>query len=124
MGVGVPLKWHTYGLTSAQRMQPVVKRFVFMTSPIAICSQHFIQTYTSIMLFIFAMLLHPDAQKMAQEEIDRVVGRSRLPDFSDRESLSVVECVMQETFRWQPPVPLGILFVDYHLFQTYPTKYL
>ncbi|KAJ3492019.1 hypothetical protein NLI96_g265 [Meripilus lineatus] len=65
-------------------------------------------TSSSILLFIFSMLIHPDALKKAQEEIDRVVGHNRLPDFSDRESLPMVECVMQENFRWHQPVPLGI----------------
>ena len=53
------------------------------------------------------MLRHPEAQRKAQEEIDRVVGRNRLPDFSDRESLPFVECMMQETFRLYHPIPLG-----------------
>ena len=55
------------------------------------------------------MLRHPETQKKAQEEIDRVVGKRRLPDFSDRELLPMVECVMQETFRLYHPIPLGAL---------------
>ena len=57
---------------------------------------------------IFALLLYPQAQKKAQDEIDRVVGSGRLPDFSDRESLPFVNCLMYETIRqvalsdWQP----------------------
>lgn len=35
--------------------------------------------------FIFAYLIyHPEVQKKAQEEIDRVVGRSRMPTIDDR----------------------------------------
>ena len=37
--------------------------------------------------FVMAMILYPDVQKKAQEEIDRVVGSDRLPDFQDRKSL-------------------------------------
>lgn len=33
----------------------------------------------TVMHFIYAMLLHPDVQKKAQEELDRVVGQDRLP---------------------------------------------
>lgn len=60
------------------------------------------------MLFIFAMLFHRDSQKRVQEEIDRVVGRNRLPDFSDRESLPLLECLIQETFRLYHPIPIGM----------------
>ncbi|KAF7300106.1 Cytochrome P450 [Mycena kentingensis (nom. inval.)] len=44
----------------------------------------------------------------AQEELDRVVGRDRAPTFEDRSQLPYVECVLQEVFRWAPPVPLGL----------------
>ncbi|KAJ3481038.1 hypothetical protein NLI96_g7942 [Meripilus lineatus] len=62
----------------------------------------------SIVLVIFAMLHHPEAQAKAQKEIDRVIGTSRLPDFSDRESLPMVECVIQESLRWNQPAPLAV----------------
>ncbi|KAH9914561.1 uncharacterized protein B0H18DRAFT_1125442 [Fomitopsis serialis] len=40
---------------------------------------------------LFTVVLHPDACKKAQEEIDRVVGDSRSPDFGDRASLAYVD---------------------------------
>ncbi|KAI6155467.1 cytochrome P450 [Pisolithus tinctorius] len=42
----------------------------------------------------------------AQEEIDRVVGDARLPEFKDREHLPYVEALLIETLRWKPIVPL------------------
>ncbi|KAI0768442.1 cytochrome P450 [Irpex lacteus] len=65
-------------------------------------------TWHSVTMFIACMLLHPEVQRKAQEELDRVVGRGRLPDFSDRESLPYLQCVMYETLRWHPVVPLGL----------------
>ncbi|KAL0566131.1 hypothetical protein V5O48_015886 [Marasmius crinis-equi] len=44
--------------------------------------------------FILAMLQYPDIMEKAQEEIDRIVGTDRLPDFRDRESLPYVEAVL------------------------------
>ncbi|KAI0755469.1 cytochrome P450 [Irpex lacteus] len=41
--------------------------------------------------FIACMLLNPDAQAKAQREIDEVVGRDRLPNFADRDSLPYVQ---------------------------------
>jgi len=50
-------------------------------------------------IFILTMLLHPDCQRRAQEEIDAVVGSDRLPDFNDRDSLPYLECILNETHR-------------------------
>ncbi|KZT12723.1 cytochrome P450 [Laetiporus sulphureus 93-53] len=58
--------------------------------------------------FILAMTLHPDIYKKARAEIDRVVGTVRLPDFPDRDSLPYLECVLEEVYRWNCPVPLGL----------------
>jgi hypothetical protein len=47
------------------------------------------------------MLLHPEYQVKAQQEIDSVVGAAaRLPGFEDRGQLPLVECIMQETLRF------------------------
>ncbi|KIL71227.1 hypothetical protein M378DRAFT_154728 [Amanita muscaria Koide BX008] len=57
--------------------------------------------------FIMAMTLYPDTQKKAQEEIDRVIGKDRLPTLDDRPSLPYVEAVYREVLRWRPITPLG-----------------
>jgi hypothetical protein len=46
------------------------------------------------------MILYPECQKRAREEIDAVVGLDRLPELSDRESLPYLESVVQEAFRY------------------------
>lgn len=58
--------------------------------------------------FILAMVLHPEVQARAQEELDRVVGRGRLPDFGDRKDLVYIGAVVKEIFRWCPVAPLGL----------------
>ncbi|KAJ7889483.1 cytochrome P450, partial [Mycena olivaceomarginata] len=65
-------------------------------------------TWSALSVFILAMVLHPEYQLKAQEELDKVIGTARLPEFADRESLPYVECVYQEVFRWAPGVPLGV----------------
>ncbi|KAF8991973.1 cytochrome P450 [Cyathus striatus] len=45
---------------------------------------------------------------IAQLELDRVVGRDRLPEFEDREELPYLECVLQECYRWNSVVPIGV----------------
>lgn len=61
-----------------------------------------------ISTFFLAMTLHPEVQRKAHEEIDRVVGRDRLPTFADRDSLPYVEAVFKESFRWHALTPLGL----------------
>ncbi|KAL6308002.1 cytochrome P450 [Sparassis latifolia] len=65
-------------------------------------------TVTTLSVFFLTMVLHPEVYKKAQEEVDRVVGRGRLPDFNDRDSLPYLECVLKEVYRWNVPLPLGI----------------
>ncbi len=55
------------------------------------------------------MTLYPEVQRKAQTEIDRVVGNSRLPDFSDQDALPYVQAVLKEVLRWHPVAPLGVL---------------
>lgn len=45
------------------------------------------------------MLLYPDTQRAAQDELDRVVGQNRLPTLEDRESLPYVTALTKEVLR-------------------------
>ena len=58
-------------------------------------------------LFV-AILLNPDLQKKAQDELDSVIGRERLPTFEDRPRLPFINAVCKETLRWNPTTPLGV----------------
>ncbi|KAH9951189.1 cytochrome P450 [Amylocystis lapponica] len=64
-------------------------------------------TVTMLLTFFMAMELNPDVFKKAKDEMDRVVGRDRLPDFDDHDSLPYLECIIKELYRWNPAVPLG-----------------
>ncbi|PYI36822.1 O-methylsterigmatocystin oxidoreductase [Aspergillus indologenus CBS 114.80] len=66
-------------------------------------------TVSTLTSFFLAMVLFPEVQKKAQEEIDRVVGTSRLSGFADRENLPYIEAVVKEAFRWHPVVPMGVV---------------
>lgn len=54
------------------------------------------------------MTAFPDTQRMAQEEIDRVVGHDRLPTVSDRLNLPYTEAMVKEVLRWHPVAPMGL----------------
>ncbi|KAF5366998.1 hypothetical protein D9758_003981 [Tetrapyrgos nigripes] len=63
---------------------------------------------SSLSSFILAMIIHPEVQEKARNEIDRVIGTGRLPDFSDRGSLPYIDAIVKETIRWSPVAPLGL----------------
>lgn len=63
---------------------------------------------STVVAFFLAMSINPQVQRKAQEEIDKVVGSSRLPTFSDRENLPYVDAIVKEALRWHPIGPLGL----------------
>ncbi|KAF8504849.1 cytochrome P450 [Russula emetica] len=65
-------------------------------------------TASTVMVFIVAALLHPGMQKMAQEQLDTVTMRERLPTFEDRPRLPFVDAICKEVMRWRPTTPLGV----------------
>lgn len=67
----------------------------------------FLQTAAAAQTFILAMAMFPEVQRKAQAEIDAIIGRKRLPDFNDYDSLPYINAVVKETLRWQPVVPVG-----------------
>ncbi|TWU70909.1 hypothetical protein ED733_002379 [Metarhizium rileyi] len=60
--------------------------------------------------FVLAMILFPEVQDRAQEEIDSTIG-GRLPDFEDRENLPYVSAVTMESLRWFPITPINTTHV-------------
>ena len=66
------------------------------------------QTHGSIMIFIIAMAMNPSVQARAQEELNTVVGKDRLPTFSDRDSLPYIRALILEVLRWGSIVPLNV----------------
>ncbi|KAF4615708.1 hypothetical protein D9613_012506 [Agrocybe pediades] len=65
-------------------------------------------TWSTTATFMLAMLLYPEVQKKAQQEIDAFIEENRLPTFSDRSNLPYVNCIVSETYRWYNAAPTGI----------------
>lgn len=66
-----------------------------------------LKTVHAITTFFLAMVIHPEVLVRAQEELDRVIGRDRLPGILDRPQLPYIEAVVKETLRWNNVVPMG-----------------
>ncbi|EJD46780.1 cytochrome P450 [Auricularia subglabra TFB-10046 SS5] len=64
-------------------------------------------TGSAILVFIMAMVLWPEYQRKAQDELDRVLGE-RLPDFGDEASLPYTEAIIRETYRVYPVTPFAV----------------
>nr|BAL05118.1 cytochrome P450 [Phanerodontia chrysosporium] len=64
-------------------------------------------TVAAMGTFMLAMALHPEVQRWVQEELDRVVGRERLPEMADQPALPRVMATVHEVLRWHPPLPLA-----------------
>ncbi|KIY74106.1 cytochrome P450 [Cylindrobasidium torrendii FP15055 ss-10] len=65
-------------------------------------------TSATIVTFLLAMIIHPEIQKRAQEDLDKVVGNERLPVFNDRVDLPYLYYIISELGRWHPVTPLGV----------------
>ncbi|KIJ54070.1 hypothetical protein M422DRAFT_241328 [Sphaerobolus stellatus SS14] len=63
---------------------------------------------SGLLTLIFAMVQYPEAQKKAQEEIDRIV-KNHLPTLDDRARLPYTNAFCEETQRWRPVFPLGMV---------------
>ena len=71
-----------------------------------------------MMWFIVGALVRPEIQTMAQEELDAVIGRERLPTFEDRPKLPFVDAMCMEVLRWRPVAPIGESLLSIHLTYT------
>jgi hypothetical protein len=58
--------------------------------------------------FFLAMVMFPEVQKIAQQEIDSVLHGKRLPDFDDMSSLPYVTALVMEVQRWHPALPKSV----------------
>ncbi|KAL6410650.1 O-methylsterigmatocystin oxidoreductase [Ilyonectria robusta] len=65
-------------------------------------------TWSTLVVFVLNMTLHPDIQAKAQAILDEVIGRDRLPTFEDRPKLRYIDYIVQETLRWCPVSPVGV----------------
>ncbi|KAF9033182.1 cytochrome P450 [Panaeolus papilionaceus] len=62
-------------------------------------------TVATVNAFFLAMILFPETMRKAQHELDSVVGRDRLPAFSDRDNLPYTNAVALEALRWHAVSP-------------------
>ncbi|KAF9526061.1 cytochrome P450 [Crepidotus variabilis] len=62
--------------------------------------------------FFYLIAKHPEVQERAQSEIDRLVGKDRLPSYDDRNHLPYIEAIYREVLRAKPPVHTSVYQVN------------
>ena len=66
-----------------------------------------LKTSSAIQSFFLAATLHPEVVRLAQQQLDEVLGRERLPDSTDMPRLPYISAIAKEVLRWRPPTPIG-----------------
>ncbi|KAK7676963.1 hypothetical protein QCA50_020081 [Cerrena zonata] len=69
-------------------------------------------TTSTIRTFILAMILFPEVQICAQEEVDRVTGGQRLPTMDDNKSMPYVNALILDVLRWNCVAPTAFPHVS------------
>lgn len=65
-------------------------------------------TGQTIEMFVMIAVTFPEQVAKAQEELDSIVGRGRLPLYDDKPNLPFVCAFIEETTRWRPLAMAGI----------------
>ena len=71
-------------------------------------------TSTTLSWAVLYMLRHPDVQAKVQSELDKVVGRGRLPTMADRQDLPYTEATLMEVQRHASILPTGLAHYSRH----------
>nr|BAN19900.1 cytochrome P450 [Echinochloa phyllopogon] len=94
-------------MLSLQKTEPDVYTDAFINALVANLLSAGTETTSTTMEWTMSLLLnHPDVLKKAQEEIDSNVGGGRLLDKNDIPHLPYLHCIINETLRLYPVVPM------------------
>jgi cytochrome P450 len=66
-----------------------------------------LQSAAAVHAALQALTLYPEVQRLAQAEIDSIIGRDRFPEHADLPFLPYVTAICREVFRWHAIGPLG-----------------
>ncbi|XP_058424219.1 cytochrome P450 2D14-like [Diceros bicornis minor] len=67
-----------------------------------------VSTSTTLAWALLLMILHPDAQRRVQQEIDEVIGQARRPEMGDQTHMPFTMAVVHEVQRFGDIIPLGL----------------
>lgn len=74
-----------------------------------LCTVAIFTTGGPAIVFIVAMILHPEWQEEIRAQIEEVVGEGDMVDFKHSPKLPILRAAIKECVRWKSTVPLGKL---------------
>lgn len=96
-------------LSTAEKYAPLGISDIDVAFSLATSIQGGMETSPRQLLWLFIAALHqPSFMARAHTLLDEVVGRNRLPQFSDRAELAYIDAIAHEVFRWRPISPGAI----------------
>ncbi|KAJ5691913.1 hypothetical protein N7462_001336 [Penicillium macrosclerotiorum] len=96
-------------ITNSEKLVPGGIPDLDLAFTLATSIQGGMETSPRQLLWLFIAALHrPNFMVKAHAVLDEVVGRERLPRFSDRSRLLFIEAIVHELFRWRPISPGSI----------------
>lgn len=69
----------------------------------------YLSSNATMHLLITTATLFPENIRKAQAQLDEVVGTDRLSSVADEDQLTYIAAFINETLRWRPVAPLGML---------------
>ncbi|KDN34192.1 hypothetical protein RSAG8_12728, partial [Rhizoctonia solani AG-8 WAC10335] len=57
-------------------------------------------TVSALSTFVLTMILFPDKQRKAQQELETVLGPGRIPGLKDRDSIPHIGALVMGVLRW------------------------
>lgn len=79
----------------------------FSNIPVSLFGAGSDTTASTLCSAILALVTHPEALKVAQTELDNVVGIKKMPTFEDEIRLPYLRALVKEVLRWRPVAVLG-----------------
>ena len=64
------------------------------------------QLIGTVLTCIALLARHPEVQARAFSEIIHAVGPDRLPEMTDANDIPYIDCIIQESHRYNPAIPL------------------
>ncbi|KAG0697279.1 cytochrome P450 [Suillus ampliporus] len=88
----------SYGFTETE--------IAFLAGGLLLAGSH--SAAVAICTVLMAAAMFPEEQAKVHDELDAVIGRNRVPNFADENSLPRFRAFIAECYRWRPTAPEGI----------------